>query len=184
MIIDVIFLICTVIFFIKGYGRGIVVALFAVFAIVAGVLGALKLSGTVSAMLFQEGEKGGKWMPFLSYLIVFLLIVWLVRMGAGLIQRSVEKVSLGWFNRLCGAILYVFLVCFVFSSMLWLFDRMGVINPETKSSSHVYPLVEPLAAKVFSMLGYILPFAKHIFDDLAGFFDHVNQRLPDVGAHR
>lgn len=183
MIIDAIFLICLLIFLIRGYSKGVVVALFSVLAIVLGVLGALKLSGTLASLLFQDGEKGGRWVPFVSYIIVFFLIVWLVRLGARLIQKSFEAVALGWINRMAGALLYAFLISFVFSSILWLFNQMNIIKPETISSSYVYGVIEPLAPKVFSLIGTVLPFAKHIFEDLSQFFDHVNQKLPDVGTH-
>lgn len=184
MIIDAIFLVCLIVFLIRGYSKGVVVALFSVLAIILGVLGALKLSGTLASLLFQDGEKGGRWVPFVSYAIVFFLIVWLVRLGARLIQRSFEAVALGWVNRMAGAVLYAFLVSFVFSSILWLFNQMGVIKPETKEASYVYHIIEPLAPKVFALIGTVLPFAKHIFEDLSGFFDRVNQKLPDVGSHR
>jgi membrane protein required for colicin V production len=183
MIIDAIFCICLLIFLIKGYNKGVVVALFSVLAIILGTMGALKLSGTIANLLFDHGEKGGRWVPFVSYLLAFILIVWLVRLGAKLIQRTMEAVALGWVNRLAGAVLYMFLVCFVFSAVLWLFNKMAVLNPETKSNSIVYPFVEPLAPKVFALMGTILPFAKHIFSDLSAFFDNVNQKLPNVGSH-
>lgn len=183
MIIDAIFLVCLLIFFIRGYSKGVVVALFSVLAIVLGVIGALKLSGTLALLLFDGGEKGGRWVPFVSYIIVFMLIVWVVRLGAKLIQRSFEAVALGWANRLAGALMYGFLLSFIFSSLLWLFNQMGIINPETRSASYVYPVVAPLAPRVFSLIGAVLPFARHIFDDLSRFFDQVNQNLPDVVTH-
>lgn len=183
MIIDALYLICLLIFMVRGYSKGVVVALFSVLAIILGVLGALKLSGSVARLLFNDGEKGGRWAPFFAYIIVFIIIVWLVRLGAKLLQKSFEAVALGWINKLTGAILYAFLISFVFSSLLWLFNRMEVIQPETKSASYIYNLVEPLAPKVFSLIGIILPFAKHIFENLSGFFDNVNQHLPDVGTH-
>jgi membrane protein required for colicin V production len=71
MIIDAIFLICLLIFLIRGYSKGVVVALFSVLAIILGVIGALKLSGTLASLLFQNGEKGGRWVPFVSYIIVY-----------------------------------------------------------------------------------------------------------------
>lgn len=184
MIIDTIFFVCLLIFLIRGYSKGVVVALFSVLAVILGITGALKLSGLLSAFLFDGGEKGGKWAPFLSYILVFILIVWLVKLAAALIQKSFELVALGWINRICGAVLYAFLVSVVCSSVLWMFNRMGMIGTETKSASFVYGFIEPLAPRVFSLIGTLLPFAKHIFDDLSGFFDTVNQKLPDVGTAR
>lgn len=178
MIIDTLCLICILLFIIRGYQKGLVVALFSVLAIVLGTLGALKLSGSVSALLFNGGSKGGRWAPLLSYILVFVLIVWLVRLGARLLQRTFEAVSLGWANRITGALLYTFMISFVLSCVLWLCNQMGLIEPETKTTSYVYPVIEPLAPRTFSLLGTLLPFARHIFDDLALFFDAVNQNLP------
>ncbi|WP_118974252.1 CvpA family protein [Taibaiella koreensis] len=183
MIIDAIFLIFMVFFMIKGYSRGLVIALFSMLALLLGALGALKLSGTVAAHLFKDGQ-GGRWAPFLAYLIVFVLIVFLVRMLARLLERSFKAVALGWLNRLTGALLYGFLVSFVFSSALWLLDRMGVLSDEVRTGSVTYRFIAPIAPAVCSVAGAVLPFARHIFDDLSLFFDKLNQTIPaHVGAH-
>jgi len=177
MILDVIYLISLLLFTIRGYSKGIVVALFSVVAIVLGGLGALKLSQSISALLFSDTQHAGKWAPLLSYIIVFLLIVWSVRLLAKWIQKSMEAVTLGWLNKLCGALLYAFLVTFIFSSLLWLFNKMGLINPDTKSMSKTFDIVEPLAPQVFTLIGVVLPFAKNVFSDLSLFFDQVNHKL-------
>lgn len=184
MILDILFLILVILFLIKGYSRGLVVALFSVLALLLGVIGALKLSGSVAAALFDGGSEGGRWVPLVAYLVVFTVIVLLVRAGGKLLQRSFEAVALGWLNRLAGAVLYAFLVSFVFSSLLWLCNRMGLIGEETKEASLTYAVIEPLAPAVFSFIGIFLPFVKSIFNDLSGFFDQVNQSIsPDVGTH-
>lgn len=174
MVIDVIYIICLLIFMIRGYSKGIVVALFSMVAIILGVMGALKLSQSVSALLFTDG---GKWAPLVSYVIVFLLIVWLVKLGAMLVQRMMEAATLGWLNRLSGALIYGFLVSFVFSSLLWLFNQMNLIRLETKEGSITYSFIEALAPEVFLQIGKVFPFAKHIFDDLSLFFEQVNRRI-------
>lgn len=185
MILDAVFLVFLILFLIRGYSKGIVVALFSALAIVVGVLGALKLSGTVAAALFDGGSKGGRWAPLLSYILVFTAIVLVVRMGAKLLQRSFEAVALGWANRLGGALLYAFLISFVCSALLWLCNQMGLIREETKAASLTYAYIEPIAPKVFALIGTFLPFAKHIFDDLSAFFDRVNQSIPPhVGTDR
>ena len=162
---------------IKGYSKGFVVALFSVVAVILGVLAALKLSQTLSEALFSEGGNFGKWAPIISYMIVFVIIVWLVRLGAKLIQKALHAVALGWLNKLSGAVLYGFLLTFVFSSFLWLLSRMNLLNNDTKDASKLYTFIEPLAPKVFTLIGAILPFAKTIFSDLSQFFDQVNQKI-------
>lgn len=185
MVVDVVCLICLLVFAIRGYRKGLLIAVFSLLAIILGTLGALKLSGSVSAVLFDGGSKGGRWAPLLSYLLVFALIVWLVRTGASMLQRSFEAVSLGWINQLSGALLYMLLIGFVLSCLFWLLHRMGLIPNETMQQSMLYPFIEPLAPRTFALLGNVFPFAQHVFEDLAGFFDTVNQNIPEhVGVDR
>ncbi len=174
MAIDVIYLLFLVLFMIRGYNKGFVVALFSLFAIIAGVMGALKLSGSVSRLLFNNSQ----WAVFLTYILVFVLIVWLVRLGARLIEKSVEAVALGFVNRLSGAVLYGCIVSFVFSSLLWLLNQMGLIRPDTQAQSKVYALIEPFAPALFALIGKLFPFAKTIFEDLAHLLDRINDHLP------
>ncbi len=174
MAIDIIYLLFLGLMMIRGYNKGFVVALFSFVAIILGVMGALKLSGTVSRLLFNDSA----WAPFVTYILVFVLIVWLVRLGARLIEKSFEAVALGFLNKLSGAVLYGLLVSFVLSSLLWLLNRMGVIQPDTRTSSRVYALVEPFAPWLFSLIGRLFPFAQTVFQDLSHFFDRLNQNLP------
>ena len=174
MAIDIIYLLFLGLFMIRGYNKGFVVALFSFVAIILGVMGALKLSGSLSKVLFSDSQ----WAPFVTYILVFILIVWLVRFGAKLIEKSFEAVALGFINKLSGAVLYGFIVSFVFSSLLWLLNQMGVIKPETRVESKVYALIEPFAPALFALIGKLFPFAQTIFRDLSHFFDHVNQKLP------
>lgn len=174
MAIDVIYLILLGLFMIRGYNKGVVVALFSFIAIILGVMGALKLSGSVSRLLFSDSQ----WAPFLTYIIVFVLIVWLVRLGARMIEKTFEAVALGFVNKLSGALLYGLLVTFVFSSLLWLLNQMGLIKPETQAQSKVYALIEPFAPHLFSLIGRLFPFAQTVFQDLEHFFDRINDKLP------
>lgn len=174
MAIDIIYLLFLGLFMIRGYNKGFVVALFSFVAIILGVMGALKLSGSVSRLLFRDSQ----WAPFVTYMLIFILIVWLVRLGARLIEKSFEAVALGFINKLSGALLYGLIVSFVFSSLLWLLNQMGMIKPESQADSKVYALLEPFAPGLFSLIGKLFPFAQDIFRDLGHFFDDLNQKLP------
>lgn len=82
MIIDVVVAAILLMAIVKGYQRGLIIALFSVLAFIAGIAAALKLSSTVAVWLGQSTNLGARWLPFVSFCIVFLGVVVLVRLGA------------------------------------------------------------------------------------------------------
>ncbi len=124
------------------------------------------------------------WAQLVSYMILFVLVVLIVRLVASLIQKSVDAIMLGTINRLIGGVLYAFLGAVLWSSFLWIGGHMGLVGPETIAASKTYPYLSALAPWFFEQVARLLPFAKDTFSNLEHFFDTVNQKLPGhVGAH-
>ena len=184
MIIDIIALTLIVVYFVRGWRKGAIVAVFSLVGVLLGIICALKLSGTFATYLFSRGWVTSGWAQIIAYVLLFVGIIWLVRLGAKLIQRSVEAVMLGTVNRLLGGLFYGLLVAVVFSAGLWLADQVHALSPETIASSKTFPYLVPVAPWVFAKIGLVLPFVRNIFTDLQHFFEGVNQQLPQhVGAH-
>jgi hypothetical protein len=55
---------------------------------------------------------------------------------------------------------------------------MQFIEPETIAQSRIFPLLEPLAPKVYALIGELIPWVKDAFAALSQFFDQINQKLP------
>ena len=170
MVIDIFFLIIIVIGAIKGIQRGFIIAVFSIIAIIVGLAAAMKLSMVAADYLRNSVNVSAKWLPFLSFLLVFLVIVVLVRLGANLLHKSVEIAFLGWVNRLAGAILYVLLYIIVFSVLLFFAHQLQFINTETITDSRVYPWVEPLGPYIINGFGKVFPFFSDMFESLKAFF--------------
>ena len=184
MAIDVIGIILLILFFIRGYYRGFIVAAFSVLAILLGVLCALKLSQSLAAWLLAKGYVTSGWVQVVSYVLLFVAVVLVVHLIAKLLQKAVEGLMLGIINRLAGALLYLFLGAILWSSFLWIGGRMNIIGPETINASKTYPFFSKLAPWFFDLAGRLLPFVKDTFIKLEHFFDAVNQKTPgNVGTH-
>ena len=104
--IDIIFAILIVISIFKGYRKGLIIAIFSIVALIVGLAAALKLSATVAAYLQNSVNISGKWLPFLSFAMVFGLVAVLVGMGGKLIEKTFEMALLGWANRIGGILLF------------------------------------------------------------------------------
>ncbi len=183
--LDIISVTILVAFFIQGYRKGVIVAVFSLLGFVLGMICALKLSHKLAGYLFSAGWVTSAWAQIISYILLFAGVVWLVRLGGQAIQRSFEAVMLGLPNRLVGGLLYAFIGAFIWSSCLWLANQVHALAPETIARSRTYGYLTLVAPWVFAHVGEVMPFAKNIFSDLHHFFDGVNQHLPDhVGADR
>ena len=119
MVIDIIIAVFLVIAIIKGVQRGFIIAIFSVIAIVIGLAAAMKLSTLAASYLDDSVNVSARWLTLISFIVVFLGVVNLVRLGANLLQKTVEIAFLGWLKRLGGAIVYI-LIYMVVLSVLFL----------------------------------------------------------------
>lgn len=170
MFIDILFVLCICIAAWKGFRKGFVVALFSVLAFIVGLAAALKLSTMVAGWLSGSGTLAGPWLPVISFVLVFIGVVLLIRMGAALIEKTLEIALLGWANRLAGMALYLLLYLMMLSVLLFYASQTHFIAPETLAASKTWPWIEPVAPKVIDALGSVLPFLKNMFEELKTFF--------------
>jgi membrane protein required for colicin V production len=171
MIIDLFFLLFMLLAIIKGYSKGFIIALFSVVAFVLGLAAAIKLSAFVAGQLLEHLPNAEKWLPALSFLLVFAAVVVLVNLGAKLVQKSVEFVLLGWLNRLAGMALFALLYSILTSIFLFYAVQLHVLSPVTVSSSRIYPYLQPLAPNVINAIGVVIPLFKNGFEQLEQFFE-------------
>ncbi|MEO6729985.1 MAG: CvpA family protein [Ferruginibacter sp.] len=176
--IDIIFAILIILAIVKGYRKGLIIALFSIIAFIAGLAAALKLSAAVAVYLQQNVTVSSKWLPVISFALVFFVVVLLIHLGGKLIEKSFEMVSLGWANRLAGIVLYVVLYTIIFSVLLFYADKMAVFDKAAIGSSQAYPLVRPLGPKVMDGLGKLIPLFKDTFSQLESFFGGLSHKIP------
>ena len=95
MFLDIIFAVIVVLAIIKGIQRGLIVGLFSFLAIIIGLAAAIKLSTVVAVHIGKAIKISDAWLPIVSFAIVFIVVILLVRLGANLIQKTVEIAMLG-----------------------------------------------------------------------------------------
>ena len=173
MIIDLLFVMLMIMAIIKGFSRGLIVAICSFLAIIIGLAAALKLSTLVAAWLHSSTNIAAQWLPFLSFILVMIAVIVLVRMGAGLLQKSVEFMMLGWINSLGGIILYIAIYITVFSVVIFYASKIQLLSQETINTSKVYGFIEPWGPGIVNVFGLIVPLFKDMFSELKVFFDSI-----------
>ena len=177
MLIDAVFAMLILLACVKGYRKGLIVALFSMIAFIAGLAAALKLSSVVAVKLSTNINATGKWLPVISFIAVFLIVVLLVNLAGKLLQKSVEMLLLGWVNRAGGIILFVLLYSIIFSVILFYAVQLHFIKKETIAASQCYAFIQPLGPAVIDKLGGIIPFFKDMFSQLEQFFNKVSNKI-------
>ena len=177
MIIDVTFLIVMIVAVFKGFSKGFVVGIFSFIAFIVGLAAALKLSALVAQHLETASGITGKWLPFVAFFLVFMVVVLLVNLGAAVIKRTVRLAMLGWLDRLAGIFLYMVIYTIIFSVLLFFAEKMALIKMETIKISKVHDLVAPWGPAVIDNLGKIIPLFKDLFIELETFFQNLGNKL-------
>jgi membrane protein required for colicin V production len=83
---------------------------------------------------------------------------------------------LGWLNKIGGILFYALLYLFVYSIILFYSQQLHLIKSETIQASTTYNYIEPIAPKLMSGLGFILPFFKNMFVELEHFFGQMSSK--------
>jgi membrane protein required for colicin V production len=168
--IDILFIIIMIAACIKGYKKGLIIALFSMVAFIIGLAAALKLSAVVAEWLGNNANISAKWLPFVSFAAVFLGVVLLVNWGGKLIEKTFEMALLGWANRIGGIIFYVALYIIIFSIFLFYAEKIHLLKPETIQASQSFSFVQPWGPIVIDNFGKLIPIFKDMFTELEAFF--------------
>lgn len=177
MILDLVLVVIFILAAIKGYQRGLIVGVFSLVAIVIGLAAAIKLSAVVAGYMGKTVKISEAWLPVISFAIVFIIVVLLIRMGANMIQKTVEIALLGWVNRLGGMLLYMVIYGIAFSVILFYAEQVQWVQPNTIQKSITYSFIQPWGPKVINGLASVIPVFKNMFTELQSFFDGVAKKI-------
>lgn len=159
---------------ITGYRKGLILAVFSVLGLLIGLAAAVKLSAVTANYLSGTVNVSAKWLPILSFVLVFLAAVLLVRLVASLIQKTIEVAMLGWVNRIAGMLAYAIIYLLILSVAFFYLDKIHVFSPTAIAESKTYWLIQPLGPKTLEALGTFLPSLKTAFLELTQFFEKLS----------
>ncbi len=171
MSIDIVFLLLIIWAVIKGYKRGLIVAIFSFIAIIIGLAAAMKFSVAVAGWLQNSTHIAKQWLPFIAFALVMFGVILVIRLVANILQKTAEYMLMGWLDKVGGIILYIALYITVFSVVLFYANKMQLLKSDTIQASKIYAFVEPWGPKAVNGFSFIIPFFKDMFTQLETFFE-------------
>jgi membrane protein required for colicin V production len=148
----------------SGFREGFLMELFSVLALVLGILGAFKLMALGVAWLERNVNIDETVLPYLSFALIFLIILALVIWVGRTLRSAMDKTFLGKVDKWAGAGLGAFKTLFVVSVIFWIVDSFKIQIPaDWTAGSKLYPFTAGLAPDVAGWLAGFLPFFSEIF---------------------
>ena len=126
----------------QGYRKGLIRAIISFFSLFIGLILAFKLAGLVAEQLRLHTKIGSYWLPFISFLIVLILVLLILKWVSGLLQQTTEWLSLGWLNKLLGILLYGIIYFTMWSAIVYFLQLLGIIEGTKMSKSYSYNYIQ------------------------------------------
>lgn len=151
-IIDIIILLVAVVFLILGLWKGFVISLASLVALVLGIFFAVYFSDVASALISRYTEVSGYWLPVISFIITFTVVLIAIVLLGRLLDKLVSSAGIGVLNHLAGGVFGlakgVLLLSILFFILSYTDPHEKIITPRAKQASILYTHV----ASVFPQL--------------------------------
>jgi membrane protein required for colicin V production len=96
----------------------------------------------VAGQLKEHTKIASHWLPFISFLIVLILVLIVLKWIASFLQQTAEWLLLGWLNKLLGIVLYGFIYFTMLSAVVYFLQILGVIEAAKMKSTYAYPWLQ------------------------------------------
>lgn len=164
-VIDIIILIILAWGAFRGFTQGFVLQIVTFIALILGIWASLYFADDMSVFLTRNFDVTGKYLPVLSFVLIFVLVIVIAHLIGMLLTRFLEMAKLGWLNRLGGIAFGVLKMAFIVSVLLTLHnrmkERMHIISENQVKTSLLYKPISGIAPAVFPHLK-LLALDKHV----------------------
>ena len=161
--IDIVLLALFIPGLILGFAKGIIMQVVSLVSLIVGAVVASRFAQEVADVaLLQFSGVDGKVMYVICFALLFLACVLVMMLVGKLITRLFKAATLGWINRLLGALFSLFITAFALGFLISVFEGLNeswnIVDPEQFADLKVWP-----ALRDFS--GWILPQLKLFISD-------------------
>lgn len=177
MVLDILVLLAIIMAILKGFQQGLIMALLNTLSLWVGLAAAVKLSSVVAPRLATYLPLQPKYLPIISFVLVFLVVLIVIRFAGKVLQKTLEAAKIGFINRLAGVVLYILLYLGIISVLLFYLKNMGLSNDAIYEKSFTYSFISPFGPAVIDASGFIIPWFKDMFAELSRFFEGLSEEV-------
>lgn len=145
----------------QGYKNGLIRAIVSFLSLYIGLIVAFQFAGWVAKQLKEHTKIESHWLPFISFLIILILVLILLKWASNLLQQTAEWLMLGWLNKLLGMLLYGFIYFTIFSAILYFLQLLGVLEADPLKEAFCYKYLNEWWPYCMGKMGGIIPALKN-----------------------
>jgi membrane protein required for colicin V production len=180
MIFDLILLCMVALAFWRGWKKGLLWAVGSVLAMMVGVMLSLRLSHLLADFLFDQKIIQSHYTVIISFVVIFILTMFIFRQVAKMMETLLDKLFLGWVNNVLGGALYAFVVVFMSSLGIWLLQKTTLLHTKAMQESKAMMFIQPVAPKTITVLSAYLPFCKNIMEQVSGAVHRASEAVEEL----
>jgi len=152
-IFDVIILIILLYGLINGFIKGFIIEVAGIIALILGVTGSFKFASILEVYLNSYVDWSPKTVQIISFIILFIIIIYAVSLLAKMITKTLKIIALGMINRIFGGIFGLLKWCVILSSLVLVSQEINeiitLIPDNTLKDSVSYNLLDKLGGFLF-----------------------------------
>lgn len=135
----------------KGFTRGFIVEAISLLALLLGIYAGVKLMDSVTVWLIEKAGSESAFLPAVAFSLIFLSVMIAGYISGKILEMILNKVSLGVFNKLAGAVFGTAKMVFFVSLLLFMVqvvdERLSVVPTGVKNESLLYQPMSRFALK-------------------------------------
>jgi membrane protein required for colicin V production len=155
-VLDIILLIPLLLFAYNGFKKGIIIELASLAALILGLYFAFYFSDLAADLLNKWFSIDPSYLAAIAFIVTFLVVVVVVVTVGKILQKFIDILLLGFFNKLAGAIFGLLKGALVLSILIFIINYFdgsrSVFKKETCEKSIFYTPVESIAPKLYSWI--------------------------------
>lgn len=155
--IDIVLLALFIPGIIMGFAKGVISQIVSLISIVVGAVVASRFAQDVADVaLLQFTGVDGKLMYVICFTLLFLTCVLVMAIVGKLITKLFKIATLGWINRLLGAVFSIVITAFLLGLLISVFEGLNssweIADPEQFADLKIWPALRDFAAGILPQL--------------------------------
>ncbi len=160
--IDLVVIIVTSFFLLRGLFRGFILELTIVVGLIAGYILAASYHDLVAAILLeyfpQLPESAAN---IISFAVIFITVNIVLRIVAGIITKTLKFAMLGWLNRMLGALFGAIKSVVILSITVFILNLIpfseSFLKKAGKNESLFFPMLETIGPEIYKQVEHTNP---------------------------
>jgi len=134
---------------ISGLRKGFILELAGLLGLIIGIWAGLHFSRLAATFLKETFHLDGIYLPVLSFVVVFILVLLGVKLLGKILEKSAEVMLMGWLNSLLGLVFGILKQALILSFVLMILNTFAssgdILDKDQQQKSYCYKPIKSIA---------------------------------------